>query len=700
MRHQLLIILIAYFCINSGLNAAEFFVDYESGRDAADGKTIKTAFKHCPGDAQAQGRAAQTQLKAGDKVRFKGGVIYRGSITVNSSGTQEAPIILDGNHKGTWGKGRAVIDGSEILTGWKALDEANADNNPHWEKIFWAPLPDGCTSGFSWNIAQGNKLGFISEWKNSDDPWIMKSSNYQSIPSSQGSKTHVKDQALSALHGADLNSAYVAVFCKPNWIYFTPAESLGTDSSTLKFKTHSSIRSFYKNIKYNVMNCLRVIDRPGEYAVDLKAKRVYIMPYSDINESPVTISRRRVGIDIQGVQHVTVQGFTIQKFACGFGQSDGTAVKASSGSAHIKILNNELTMNRSMVKQGVLRMNKTTKCLIADNHVHHNPFYRVLVLDDYNDSEVRGNYLDTNSGTGIVCFRMKNTKIIGNVIKNHVAVHAQAMAVYVKSSDVTIQDNLVEDGVAVTTQDSSNITIHNNVFNSKGRGITIGLWNGGKTTAKITNNTLVGAPDSGWQRGMSIFTNNGSSGTHYEIKNNILEGVSARMPGSVTDNLFLSSNTFGSYSSGNNSKSDKPEQLFKNLKLGDLRPAQEMPQGAVIGEKHGLMLSLNWKQKKISKNIPVKTKIMPKPRLQKAKPAKLDTASLQKALNAQLATSKRGVRFHYSIFKKEVEIRGVDKQGRYKIFVPGMGSTMTVDLFKKIKPKDAKSLSAVLSPKS
>ena len=88
-----------------------YFVDFAAGSDAADGKSQGTAWKHAPGDANATGVVAAATLVPGDVVLFKGGVPYLGSITVKSSGTAQAPIVLEGGPQSGWGAGKAIIDG-------------------------------------------------------------------------------------------------------------------------------------------------------------------------------------------------------------------------------------------------------------------------------------------------------------------------------------------------------------------------------------------------------------------------------------------------------------------------------------------------------------------------------------------------------------------------------------------------------------
>ena len=109
--------------IGSSLSfAATYYVDFTSGLNTNNGISTATAWKNCPGDAAATGVAAGAQLGAGDKIIFKGGVIYKGETSVKWSGAASAQITYDGNSAGTWGAGKALIDGENIRSyGFSAM---------------------------------------------------------------------------------------------------------------------------------------------------------------------------------------------------------------------------------------------------------------------------------------------------------------------------------------------------------------------------------------------------------------------------------------------------------------------------------------------------------------------------------------------------------------------------------------------------
>ena len=97
------LLLIFSFSVFASLNssfAVTYYVDFNAGNDANNGLTINTAWKRSPGDANATGIATATILKAGDTVKFKGGVVYLGTTAISSSGISGSPITFDGNNAG------------------------------------------------------------------------------------------------------------------------------------------------------------------------------------------------------------------------------------------------------------------------------------------------------------------------------------------------------------------------------------------------------------------------------------------------------------------------------------------------------------------------------------------------------------------------------------------------------------------------
>lgn len=94
--------------------SATYYVDFSGGSNACTGVAQTSAWKNCPGDSAASQVPAQTSLVAGDTVIFRGGVVYKGQVSVKWSGSASAQITYDGNSAGTWGTGKALIDGENL----------------------------------------------------------------------------------------------------------------------------------------------------------------------------------------------------------------------------------------------------------------------------------------------------------------------------------------------------------------------------------------------------------------------------------------------------------------------------------------------------------------------------------------------------------------------------------------------------------
>jgi len=164
-------------------SAAVYHVDFEAGDDARDGLTPATAWARAPGDPAAGGAAAKTALQPGDTVRFKGGVVYRGTVEVKASGAEGRPIVFDGNTDGTWGEGRAIVDGGEALTGWRrCASAAEAGGNPRWAEIFYTDIP-APKSFRDLNLCSADRALPISQHPNPEDPfWQENMSRFWTAP--------------------------------------------------------------------------------------------------------------------------------------------------------------------------------------------------------------------------------------------------------------------------------------------------------------------------------------------------------------------------------------------------------------------------------------------------------------------------------------------------------------------------------------
>ena len=150
---------------STSANAKEtYFVDFDQGADQAEGTTPSTAWKHAPGDANATARPRAVKLQPGDEVVFKGGIVYRGTISLTASGSSDAPIVYEGS--GGWGSGQAVLSG---------LDAVAADfvADPARPKLSIATLPFPVDYSAIIKV-DGVRMWLSSYPRNQDPYWIDK----------------------------------------------------------------------------------------------------------------------------------------------------------------------------------------------------------------------------------------------------------------------------------------------------------------------------------------------------------------------------------------------------------------------------------------------------------------------------------------------------------------------------------------------
>lgn len=114
------------------------YIDYEGGSDSNTGASTGSAFKHHPWDPNATGNAAATN--GIHTYVFKRGVIYRGTLTADESGTAGNPIILTADP--SWGSGQAMLFGSErVATTWQQCTAPDAVTNLDPTNVWYTDLP-------------------------------------------------------------------------------------------------------------------------------------------------------------------------------------------------------------------------------------------------------------------------------------------------------------------------------------------------------------------------------------------------------------------------------------------------------------------------------------------------------------------------------------------------------------------------------
>lgn len=311
------------------VEASTRYIDFESGDDANDGLSKGKPWKHHPWDPNAAGEAKA--CKDAHTYVFKRGVVYRGEMEANESGTEAAPIIL--TRDPSWGEGPAVICGSEAVTGWKQ----GVTNTliPEPEKVWfvdldWAPRTvwmigkSGAVTRIAlartpnWKITDRDDIK--SEWwtwKNPDKPF----DNYTRI---NGQRRHLAFdiEHINTNRPQDYYEGAI-VWTTKGWVMGNPfpARVLAVDreKGSLAFADQYGGEPSYKIIRgcqYYLEDKPQYLDSPGEFWFDKKGKggRLYLrLPEDqDPNQARVEVGRRIHFIDSRDMSHVHVRGLTFR----------------------------------------------------------------------------------------------------------------------------------------------------------------------------------------------------------------------------------------------------------------------------------------------------------------------------------------------------------------------------------------------------
>lgn len=310
--------------------ASNRYIDFDAGNDEDDGKTITTPWKHHPWDAQATGKASL--CRGIHTYVFKGGVDYRGELSVRDAGKPGEPIRLTCDPQ--WGEGPAVLCGSERITGWKkgAADKDIPDpKQVWWVDVNFAPravwlvrkerdflrVPLARTP----NWKRSNPDDVKSEWWVWDNPGkpfgnTIRNTSGQQVHLGIDTK-HIKDKPEDYFKGALIWPEFGWVMSQP---YPTRVEVVDLQQHGLGFAGWTGGGAggvIMRNMRYYLEDKPHYLDDPdGEYWFDKKGEggRIYLrLPRdADPNSARVEVGKRPNLVNGENVEHVEISGLTFR----------------------------------------------------------------------------------------------------------------------------------------------------------------------------------------------------------------------------------------------------------------------------------------------------------------------------------------------------------------------------------------------------
>lgn len=514
-----------------------YYVDYASGSNANSGRSTSAAWKHAPGDANATGTPASTTLVPGDAVYFKGGVRYKGAISMPVSGTASLPIIYDGDNG--WGTGKAIIDGSVTATWTQCPNAAACGDNANYANIYYATLP----SNHTWITPVYDSDSWL--YHEIDvaltDPFIYTTTDDWHAISSGVSSTTITDAAVfTSASSTFYVGAYIQTQTEGNTYETSKINSFNpaTDSVTFTMLSKEPMvdTQWDNKYHYSVVNNWRTIDEAGYYAIDEANSKIYAWPRT--SSSNLTIGTLEYGFDTNGKSYVTIDGFKIQ------GQynrvyATGVAIRGNNGipTNGIIIQNNDIrnqTTSGGASANVYLLGNGTTTQYYRNNTMAY--AYGRGILAQGAKNYTQNNTFDRSTGTVIFYFSAANNPAVDgvisdNTITNSGGLHANGITIYgtavgqdayIAERHVVKNNKIYNFGTragpfAVSQQVSYNIEFYNNLF--EGQVIDDGPATG-CTYMRYYNNVMIDGLNAA--KGMRVISPQNCS--EFKVIGNIIDG--------------------------------------------------------------------------------------------------------------------------------------------------------------------------------
>jgi len=524
------LLITSLFYLTAAINtatAATYYVDFESGDNSAVGTSPDTAWKHAPGDSKATANPASLRLQPGDTVLFKGGVVYRGRIAIESGGgTVGNPITYKGNGWPGLEGVKATIDGSEIIEGpWTQCESQEAcAGNANWQNIYYAYAPAEAEV-LSSNLYQDQEPLAISQHPNPLDPFSVEiRSTYWKIPLSDVTRTSLIDPRLETF-GENLIGSYLAILAYSANIFYERITGYDSATHTLYFEDIGRDPSA-EPTSYSILNSIdsNVLDTIGEYYLNETPEpdgrhKVYIWPLENPNDSEITVSVRNIAL-YTNMNYITIEGFILQK------SKVYVIATTSNPQQGLIFRNNEVSKIRAAAKTDAVSFRDFSDVVIENNYVHHTSNARGIsisgsniLVKDNTFTKVGGTVLSVDGGNG--------NRIIGNYIYDCRGAHANGMSTYDGPSNLLVANNIVINTPRPYTFSAreeprppiNNITVYNNIFDAREFGGNVVAQWSDRTTGSIIfmNNIIIGSAADG---AMIL----GGGDATYIVRNNIIDG--------------------------------------------------------------------------------------------------------------------------------------------------------------------------------
>lgn len=502
---------------HAGSSPTTYYVDFDRGSDQASGLDEAQAWKHAPGDPQAQDGPRRAALQPGDRVLFRGGVVYRGAILLQTSGEAGRPITYSGRG---FGAGRAIISGRDVVPAQvRACDaQPGCAGLPASSDLRVIDLPQPVRP--SDQVRLGGQLLNLAQAPDLPDGfWYDDLKHYQ--PASRSNLTLASDRwrlrngfIRKTLGAAPVEDLVVQVWGQPNAIATARAESYDPGSSTLVLKTPELKPYDDQDTLFALANHPTLIRRADQFATLDKGARLVVKAPLALGDGQVEVSRRGVAFTLAAVSHVAIEGFDIQGFTGGDKDWGSGSALLSNGAPvrDVTFRDNEVHDLTSWAGSGAVQVSNISGLSVADNR-----FFRlwrgagVMLGGKSSDIQIVRNSFDQIGRTGILVIGARRVWIDRNRLTALWAHHGNGVSVYLNNQDVLVSNNLIREtprGITFQGPDMANgepnriVFRRNLVLATREESFALQSWGGDTQGVTIEGNVLL-VKDGGYALGLT-----------------------------------------------------------------------------------------------------------------------------------------------------------------------------------------------------
>lgn len=482
-----------------------FYIDFDGGNDSADGTSPATAWKRAPGDALATGTARNAKLEGGDRLLFKGGVRYRGTVRITRSGEPGKPIVYDGSG---WGDRRAIFDGSEALGKSKpCTSQAACLGSPHWRSLHFVAV--GTDHQWSDWLFAGDEPLQLSQWPAIADYWDYDDpTQMAAIPRATFSQLQSGFIAVPGVpERLRQGSPVLGLWHYSNEIFFSTQFDIGAGGIQYE---QAGYRPFSdRDNRFSIMNAPSEVDAPGKFAISAKDGLAIFWPRVSRAPADISIGTRRGGFLFGPASHIRIRGFSFTNFASENQEhkpnvQTGVPIMGTSTTDHVQIHDNQFRAIVNLTKMGALRLARAQNLDVRRNQFEFMPWSTAIyVSEGQGPATIACNSISRIGRNGIRILNNYQTVVERNRIQQLIGIHGAGINLYTDTRLAIVRDNVVVSSRFPITMQGHNgkpyfadptppdVRIEKNVLiSTKAGAAAISSWGMGLRNVRIAENFL------------------------------------------------------------------------------------------------------------------------------------------------------------------------------------------------------------------